>query len=138
MLKVTISHLWIGILTIITNFSTVTNNIIISSSSSSSSMNNLSNNDKRKFIRISNHDTTTRILADDNDNDNDDDNSASSTVQDIYNKTSNTIGDVKDTIHTAPVSWTRNQWYIILIMVGSALVLFGCIYRCIPCAPRIL
>jgi len=69
----------------------------------------------------------TRILEED-----------SSTIQDIYNKTSNVVGDVKDTLHTAPVSWTRSQWYIILIIVASALIAFGCIWRCIPCTPRII
>merc|ERR1712151_304147 len=107
-----------------------------------SSMNKKNNNNDRKLIRVvsstrpfnnNNHDDTTTITKKEKERllENDNSGSSSSRISDIYNKTSNTIGDVKDTIHTAPVSWTRSQWYIISIIVGCSLVLFGCIYRCI-------
>merc|ERR1711862_29821 len=56
----------------------------------------------------------------------------------IYNKTSETVGDVKETLDTAPTSWTKSQWTIIGILIAVGLVAFGCIYRCIPCTPRII
>jgi len=68
-----------------------------------------------------------------------------STIQDnydkisaVYNITTNTVGDVQDTINTAPAAWNKHQWIVVLCMLAPAICLFGCVYRCIPCAPRIV
>jgi hypothetical protein len=53
----------------------------------------------------------------------------------IYNKTKSTIDG---TVSTPPSQWTRSQWIYVGIALAVLLCCFGCIWRCIPCAPRII
>lgn len=53
----------------------------------------------------------------------------------IYNKTKSTIDD---TVSTPPSQWSKSQWIIVGIALAVLLCCFGCIWRCIPCAPRII
>jgi cobalamin biosynthesis Mg chelatase CobN len=53
----------------------------------------------------------------------------------IYNKTKSTIDG---TVSTPPSQWTKNQWIYVGIALAVVLCCFGCIWRCIPCAPRII
>jgi len=46
--------------------------------------------------------------------------------------------DVQDTMNTAPADWTKSNAFIALIVIAILVCLFGCVYRCIPCAPRII
>jgi hypothetical protein len=62
---------------------------------------------------------------------NDNNNGESSSVGDTYN-------DVNETFTTAPADWTKNNGIIAAIVIAVIVVLFGCVYRCIPCAPRII
>ncbi len=53
----------------------------------------------------------------------------------IYNKTKSTIDG---TVGTPPSQWTKSQWIFVGIALAVLLCCFGCIWRCIPCAPRII
>jgi hypothetical protein len=53
----------------------------------------------------------------------------------IYNKSKSTIND---TAGTPPNQWTKNQWIFVGIALAVLLCCFGCIWKCIPCTPRII
>merc|ERR1712157_447258 len=120
--------------------SALSSSSIIGLSSSSSN-----NNDKEGEIDVIKKERKLDEEDGDNDNNNLDFNDVADKANDIYKKTSNiynktseTVGDVKETLNTAPTSWTKSQWTIIGILIAVGLVAFGCIYRCIPCTPRII
>ena len=59
-------------------------------------------------------------------------------VQDVCDEASNPVDNANETLQTSPAEWAQDQWYIILAIVAAALVLFACVYRCIPCTPRLI
>jgi len=61
----------------------------------------------------------------------------SETVDNVKETTENVIGDVGDTLNTAPTAWDSHQWLIVSALALSGFIVLVCIYRCVPCTPRI-
>jgi len=53
----------------------------------------------------------------------------------IYNSTKQTF---TDTATTPPSQWQKHQWVFVSIILAISLCLIGCVWKSIPCTPRII
>lgn len=52
----------------------------------------------------------------------------------IYNTTVNTF---TDTIETPPSQWQQKNWIVVSVTLAILICLFGCVWKMLPCTPRI-